>query len=186
MLINISELIYEGLITSEENNNFLFLDFIRDRQMSKLYEKFVLNFYNVHLDEAVYKVHAPKLKWNLDGEVNEEDLALLPEMKTDIVIENKNDNTQLIIDTKYYAQTLVTSNWSDIEKIRTGHLYQIMTYVNNSYSIGNVNGMLLYPTIEREINATFKICEKNISIRTLNLDTDWKDITDRLLSLVDN
>ena len=42
-------------------------------------------------------------KWNLDEEISEEELSLLPEMRTDIVIEDKVKNTQLIIDTKYYA-----------------------------------------------------------------------------------
>lgn len=185
MLINISKLIYQGLITNEVDDEIAFSDFVRDKQMSKLYEKFVLNFFRMHLDETIYNVHAPKLKWNLDEEISEEDLALLPEMRTDIVIENKVKNTQLIIDTKYYAQTLVSSNWTDIEKVRTGHLFQILAYVNNSDFIGNVRGMLLYPTIEKEINANFPIGGKIIGIRTLNLDTEWKEISDRLLSLIE-
>lgn len=184
MLINISELIYQGLITNEENNEFSFSDFVRDNQMAKLYEKFVLNFYKTHLDEATYNVHAPKLKWNLDEEIDEEDLSLLPEMRTDIVVENKVTNTQLIIDTKYYAQTLITSNWTDIERVRTGHLYQIFAYVCNSDFIGNVKGMLLYPTIEKEVNAKFPIGGKGIEVRTLNLNAEWSEIADRLLSLV--
>lgn len=184
MLINISQLIYQGLITNEVDNEIIFADFVRDKQMSKLYEKFVLNFFRIHLDEKKYTVHAPKLKWNLDEEISEEDFSLLPEMRTDIVIENKVKNTQLIIDTKYYAQTLVSSNWTDIEKVRTSHLFQILAYVNNSNFVGNVKGMLLYPTIEKEINANFPILGKSIGIRTLNLDAEWKDISDRLLSLV--
>lgn len=184
MLINISQLIYQGLITNEAENEFSFSDFVRDRQMSKLYEKFVLNFYRTHLDERIYTVHAPKLKWNLDEDVIEEDLSLLPEMRTDIVIENKVENTQLIIDTKYYAQTLVTSNWTDIEKVRTGHLFQIFAYVNNSDFLGDVKGMLLYPTIDKEINANLPIGGKIIGIRTLNIDTEWNEISDRLLSII--
>lgn len=184
MLINISQLIYEGLIANEVGNEITFSDFIRDKQVSKLYEKFVLNFYRVHLDKTVYNVHAPKLKWDLDEKISEEDLSLLPEMRTDIVVENKIENTQLIIDTKYYAQTLVTSNWTDIEKVRTSHLFQILAYVINSDFSGEIKGMLLYPTIEKEINANFPIGGRSVGIRTLNLDVEWKDISDRLLSLV--
>lgn len=185
MLINISQLIYQGLITNEVDNEIIFADFVRDKQMSKLYEKFVLNFFRKHLDETIYNVHAPKLKWNLDDEISEEDLSLLPEMRTDIVIENKVKNTQLIIDTKYYVQTLVSSNWTDVEKVRTAHLFQILAYVNNSDFTGSVKGMLLYPTIQTEINANFPIGGKSIGIRTLNLDTEWEEISDRLLSIVD-
>lgn len=185
MLINISQLIYQGLITTEDDDEISFSDFVRDNQMAKLYEKFALNFFRAHLDERVYSVHAPKIKWNLDEEVSEEDLSLLPEMRTDIVVENRANNTQLIIDTKYYAQTLVSSNWTDIEKVRTGHLFQIFAYVSNSNFSGEIKGMLLYPTIEREINANFPIGGKRIGIRTLNLNSEWKDISDRLLSLVE-
>ncbi|WP_425539862.1 hypothetical protein [Microaceticoccus formicicus] len=109
------------------------------------------------LDEAIYNAHAPKLKWNLDEEIDEEDLSLLPEMRTEIVVENKATNTQLISDTKYYAQTLISSNWTDIERVRTGHLYQIFAYVCNSEFLGDVKGMLLYPTIDKEVNAKFPI-----------------------------
>lgn len=184
MLINISELIYQGLITNKDGNEISFSDFVRDNQMAKLYEKFVLNFYRTHLNETTYNIHSPKLKWNLDEEVSEEDLSLLPEMRTDIVIENKANNTQLIIDTKYYAQTLVSSNWSDIGKIRTAHLFQILAYVNNSDFLGEIKGMLLYPTIEKEINAYFPLGGRSIGVRTLNLNADWNDITDRLMSII--
>lgn len=184
MLINISQLIYQGLITNKEDGEIKFSNFVREKQMSKLYEKFVLNFYRIHLNEKQYTVHAPKLKWNLDKGICEEDFSLLPEMRTDIVIENKIKNTQLIIDTKYYAKTLVSNYWTDIEKVCSDNLYQIFAYVNNSNFTGKVEGMLLYPTIEKEINANFPILGKSISIRTLNLDVDWEEISDRLLSLV--
>jgi 5-methylcytosine-specific restriction enzyme subunit McrC len=184
LLINISELIYQGLLTNEDSNEMTFSDFVRDSQMARLYEKFVLNFYRQHLDESIYKVHAPKLKWDLDEEVGKEELALLPEMRTDIVVENKDTNAQVIIDTKFYAETLVSSNWTEIEKVRTGHLFQIMAYVNNSSFRGEKKGILLYPTIEKEVNATFPIGGKSISIRTLNLDAEWEDVSRRLLELV--
>lgn len=185
MLINISKLIFEGLITSEIGEDLTFADFFRDKQMAKLYEKFVLNFYKLHLDGAINSIHAPKIKWDLDDEISKEDLLLLPEMRTDIVVENKINNTQLIIDTKYYSQTLVSNERTEVEKIRTGHLYQVYAYINNSDFQGEINGMLLYPTIEKDINATFPIGGKKIGIRTLNLNEDWGNIEKRLLSLVD-
>ena len=184
MLMSVSELIYQGLITREEGNDTKFLSFIRDRQMAKLYEKFVLNFYRRHLDSRIYHVHSPKIHWNLDQSVSDEDLSLLPEMRTDIVVENKLTNSQLIIDTKYYGETLTASNWTDKEKVRTGHLYQIFAYVNSSDFLGDIKGMLLYPTINREINAGYSIAGKGIYIKTLNLNAEWNEISTRLVSLV--
>ena len=184
MLMSVSELIYQGLITREEGNVTEFLSFIKDRQMAKLYEKFVLNFYGRHLDRGIYRIHSPKIHWNLDQSVSDEELSLLPEMRTDIVVENKLTNSQLIIDTKYYGETLTSSNWTDKEKVRTDHLYQIFAYVNSSNYKGNKIGMLLYPTIKQEINAGYSITGKRIYIKTLNLNAEWSEISTRLLSLV--
>lgn len=180
MLINISELIYLGLVTNEDDNLYQFMDFINDHQMAKLYEKFVLNFYKKHLEN--YKVHAPIINWDLDKKSQETDLSFLPEMRTDIVIEDS--NTQLIIDTKYYTKTFTQSNLSDHEKIRNSHLYQIYSYINNSSFAGQINGMLLYPTIKEDYNLKYRIGGKNISINTLNLNSDWEDIHNKLLSII--
>lgn len=64
-------------------------------------------------------------------------------------------------------------------------MFQILAYVNNSDFTGRVKGMLLYSTIQTEINANFPIGGKSIAIRTLNLDTEWEEISDRLLAIVD-
>lgn len=173
VLINISQLLYEGLITNEENGDFTFAGFIKENQMAKLYEKFILNFYKVHLDKKVYKVHSPKIKWKLTGEVSDEDLELLPEMRTDIVIENKVEKTQLIIDAKYYEEALVSSGWGSRKKIRTSHLYQILTYVNNSDFDGEVRGILLYPTVDYDIDSKFTVESKDIRVKTINLQSKW-------------
>lgn len=68
-----------------------------------------MNFYKVNLDSKVYKVYPPKIKWKLTGEIDEEALELFPEIRTYIVIENKIEKTQLIIDAKYYEEILVLS-----------------------------------------------------------------------------
>ncbi|EPB8161719.1 TPA: hypothetical protein I9092_001222 [Clostridium perfringens] len=186
VLINISQLLYEGLITNEEDGEFKFSAFIKENQMAKLYEKFILNFYKVNLDSKVYKVYSPKIKWKLTGEIDEEALELLPEMRTDIVIENKIEKTQLIIDAKYYEETLVSSGWGSRKKIRTSHLYQILAYVNNSDFDGEVSGILLYPTVNEELKKILFLCEKQIYIRTINLNNDFNKLYLYLKSFITN
>ncbi|WP_415298157.1 5-methylcytosine restriction system specificity protein McrC [Clostridium perfringens] len=186
VLINISQLLYEGLIANEEDGEFKFSAFIKENQMAKLYEKFILNFYKVNLDSKVYKVYSPKIKWKLTGEIDEEALELLPEMRTDIVIENKIEKTQLIIDAKYYEETLVSSGWGSRKKIRTSHLYQILAYVNNSDFDGEVSGILLYPTVNEELKKILFLCEKQIYIRTINLNNDFNKLYLYLKSFITN
>ena len=179
VLINISQLLYEGLITNEENGEFKFSAFIKENQMAKLYEKFILNFYKRHLDSKVYRVYSPKINWNLTEKCEETSLELLPEMRTDIVIENKIEKTQLIIDAKYYEEILVSNVWGNRKKIRTSHLYQILAYVNNSNFDGDIKGLLLYPN-NIKLDEKFCIGNREIFIKTINLWSEWSDINSSL------
>ena len=142
-----------------------------------------MNFYKVNLDSKVYKVYSPKIKWKLTGEIDEEALELFPEIRTYIVIENKIEKTQLIIDAKYYEETLVSSGWGSRKKIRTSHLYQILAYVNNSDFDGKVSGILLYPTVSNEVDSNFKIGLKDIKFKTINLKNDWIVLEKQLISI---
>jgi 5-methylcytosine-specific restriction enzyme subunit McrC len=180
MLMNICELVCHSLITNECGNTVRFSEFIRDQQMAVLYEKFVLNFYKYHSTPDKFKVHSPKILWETDGEYNHVGLQYLPEMRTDIVIENCLDNTQLIIDTKFYSSVFGKGNYSDTKKLISGNLYQIYTYVTNSEFVGNVSGMLLYPTTNDELNCDYRIGGHVIKVNTLNLASDWNEICQSL------
>ncbi len=184
MLINVCELIYDGLITNQSGNSIHFCDFIKDHKMAKLYEQFVLNFYKMHLPKERYKVYAPKFEWDLDQPIMESSKLILPEMRTDIVIEDRLTDRQLIIDTKYYTEALISGNYNTVKKARVAHLYQVYAYLCNSRFSGTISGMLLYPTVECELNEYFPISQKPIEIRTVNLNEDWDSIRDRLMSLI--
>lgn len=183
MLMSICELIYEGLITNEEGKDLKFADFIRDEQMAALYEKFVLNFYKKHLPSNKYRTHSPKIEWGIDIQFDNIGIEYLPQMRTDIVIENDVDKTQTIIDTKYYASALESRNFSETMKLKSGNLFQIYTYVNNSPYAGTVSGMLLYPTTEQELNLEYKMNGKIIKVKTLNLSSNWEAISERLFEI---
>lgn len=53
-------------------------DLIRDMQMAKLYEKLVSILFRKHLDSSIYYVYSPKLQWDLDMEVSDDDFSHLP------------------------------------------------------------------------------------------------------------
>ncbi|NLM20736.1 MAG: 5-methylcytosine-specific restriction endonuclease system specificity protein McrC [Peptococcaceae bacterium] len=185
LLMNICELIYTGLITTEDSNSLKFADFIRDGKMAALFEKFVLNFYKKHLPLTKYKVHSPNIDWGLDTEYDHTGLEYLPQMRTDIVIDNNVERTQTIIDTKYYASALASGNYGEVRKLHAGNLYQIYAYVTNSPYNGAVSGMLLYPTTEHELNLDYKIKGRNIKVKTLDLSVEWEDISYRLLEIIE-
>ena len=106
---------------------------------------------------------------------------MLPIMQTDITLAL--GGRTLIIDTKYYGQT-IQENKGKIS-IHSPNLYQIHTYVTNEdrYHTGLVDGMLLYAKTSSDIqpDAKFKNHDGNIfMVKTLDLSQDFKFIEEQL------
>ena len=140
-LLNISELIYQNLLPNQEKGHFKFKDFLRDeRQMARLFEEFIRNFYKIEVPEA--KVYREDLRWKMSGENN----AFLPKMQTDISI--KLGDRKLIIDAKYYTETL--QKYYDSKKIHSQHLYQLFAYLKNQEN-PQAEGILIYPTTKKSL-----------------------------------
>jgi len=84
---------FQGLLTSDEDGEFAFVDFVKDTQMAYLYEKFVLKFYQSHLNAETYKVYAPRIKYlNLFSKEKRQN------EKTHLFITNSNHNPIIIWD----------------------------------------------------------------------------------------
>ena len=67
----------------------------------------------------------------------------------------------------------------------SGNLYQIFTYVKNSAFNGEVSGMLLYPTVEYDLNQAYKLSGNNVFIKTVDLNKDFRDISKILKDIGD-
>jgi len=178
LIMNICELINTGLILKEEKGKYRFVKFIKDKAMAKLYEKFVFNFYKYELKDI--KTTSTIIKWKLDELPNDN---LLPNMETDIELEAY--GKKLIIDTKYYANALVKRDFSETEKLISSNLYQIFAYVKNAEYDGEVSGMLLYPTVDYDLDCKYKMSGNDIFIKTVNLEEDFEKIRSRLLNIAD-
>lgn len=106
-------------------------------------------------------------------------------MQTDILL-TLGERT-LIIDTKYY--TKVMQEQYGKETLRSAHLYQMHTYVNeyDRNHQHNVDGMLLYAKTKSDDLDDKVITHRDgytIFIRTLNLNTEFSEIQHRLESFV--
>lgn len=187
LLISIAIMLYDNTTINEDDGKEVFKDFFREEQMQKVYEHFLLNFYAMHLDRSKYRVYAPKFTWlksdeeDLWEDVDEAD-ALMPELRTDIVIENKEKQIQLIIDAKYYQQALVRSHRSDAKKFRREHISQVFTYMANSPFDGTTRGALMYPTVTDVLDEKQNIVNGWIFFKSLNLDQEWQQIENDLLT----
>lgn len=152
-----------------------------DDHMCRLFEKFVLSYYKKHHPELM--PCAAQIDWNIDKE--QSTMHILPIMQTDILL-TMGERT-LIIDAKYYTRSM--QRQYDKSTIHSSNLYQIHTYVTeyDKDHKGNVDGMLLYAKTQEEIVPDGKINLKDgntIYFRTLDLNTDFESIKDRLDSFI--
>lgn len=183
-LMRISRLIIENAVLDENEGTYYFKDFTRnEKAMASLFEDFVRNFYS--REQTKYRVKREDIHWQAEA-LFDSSLSLLPKMQTDITLESKEH--KLIVDTKYYRQTL--SAHYDTEKFHSKNLYQIYSYITNLEKDGrnqnnaNCDGMLLYPTTQKEIDASYKIGNHKLKISTVNLSKNWDLIHARLLDLI--
>lgn len=181
--LKVCQLIAENSIPTESPGVYRFIDFEKDEtQMNRLFERFVLNFYK--REQPEFRVSADYIYWKLVSD-NEEDMDLVPSMQTDIVLKNK--SRKIIIDAKYYQNTLITHYGKEI--LHSANLYQITSYLLNQYSSDSVThsvtGILLYPTVQKELNLNYRYFGYFVKIRTVDLHQDWQVIEQRLKNIIE-
>lgn len=180
MLVSICHMIIKGLLQSNSDGSKRLMNFIDEQQMHHLYEKFIFEYYRRHFPQI--SVSSSEIKWAIDGN----EVYMLPIMKTDIML-TYNDKI-LIIDAKYYSSN--TQTRYDTHKIHSHNLYQIFTYVKNkSYQLkenSDVSGMLLYAQTDNDIqpNNTYMMSGNQISVKTLDLNCEFNEISTQLNSIV--
>lgn len=178
ILIHMAKLIFEVQNVSCQDGHYTFNLLQNDAPMHALYEKFLFQFYKKHLLRA--KIYRPKITWQLSGTESAEHLKLLPDMQTDLVIEQA--QIQLIIDAKFYRHTLSQNQFGQ-SKIRSGHLYQLLSYITNSRFTGEISGLLLFPKVDKSIDVNYLIQGHSITVKTIDLTKAWEELERDLLEV---
>lgn len=178
MLLSICYLVIKGLLHSSNGSRYILNRFFDEKQMHKLYEKFILEYYRKEYPSLT--VSASQIPWWLDDEGD----SLLPIMQSDITI--KYGSKTLIIDAKYYNNN--TTVRYEKKTLISGNLYQIFTYVKNCdrKRDGTVSGMLLYaqPDGDSILDSTYKMSGNKIAVKTLNLDLPFEQIAKQLDEII--
>lgn len=181
MLIGICWLTIEGLIQTKTKGESKLMEFLDDQRMSRLYEKFILNYYIKEHPEI--RASASQINWQLD-DAND---FMLPKMQSDVYLEY--GNKVLIIDAKYYSHT--TQKYWDVHTVHSGNLYQIFTYVKNTSEEVKgkdieVSGMLLYARTSERIQPdnTYFMSGNKISVKTLDLNQEFEEIKIQLENII--
>lgn len=183
LLLRVCELLHALRLPTQAGQATRFASALSDeKRMSKVFEHFVRNFYR-HEQSTFTSVGSEMIDWDL--EPTEPSFAnYLPSMITDVTL--RSASTTMVIDTKYYKQTL--SNYRG-ERVYSSHLYQLYSYLSNmetgSKADQHAEGILLYPAVGHHLDLRFDGRGHRIRVRTLNLDQDWQLIRSDLLSLID-
>lgn len=185
-LLSICELVLTMGLVDESGGDLRFRDFSRDdKAMARLFESFVFNFYRIERPDL--DIRKERIYWEASS-TSDPEFRFLPTMETDISIRDKPHTRTLIIDTKFYKETF--QQYYDREKIHSANLYQLVAYLNNlQYRTGadaEAKGMLLYPVVQRSVRLNYNLAGHDVSICTINLGADWKDISSELRALLWN
>jgi 5-methylcytosine-specific restriction enzyme subunit McrC len=183
-LLKICRLIYDNLLIHEGAGESKFMDFLQDEnKMWNLFESFLRQFYRLEQDDFV--VSRENIEWAVEtSDPNAK--KYLPIMQTDISL--KAPDRKIIMDAKYYKDALGVGQYG-AEKIHSAHLYQLSSYLKNLEVKGGVNlhceGMLIYPTVKKDVNLKYdSMLGHKVSVRTINLNQDWRQIHGNLLSFL--
>jgi 5-methylcytosine-specific restriction enzyme subunit McrC len=179
-LLKVCELIHANMLVAERSGPSKFMDFVRDqRQMRYLFEAFVRNFYRVHTS---YRVKREDIHWRWIA-TDKVAAGLLPKMQTDISL--MSDTRKIIIDCKFQPEA--TQTHYEAETLLSAHLFQIFAYLENQPDERfrhSCEAMLLYPTVNNALTASYTDHGRVITIRTINLNQPWQGIHKDLLALV--
>jgi 5-methylcytosine-specific restriction enzyme subunit McrC len=178
--MKLAELVFNSLIVDESTGSAQFHDFREDEaRMGQLFEEFLFNFFRA--EQGTDAVTRPHIQWR-DAAASNQDMQLLPVMKTDIVLTNA--RRVLVIDAKYYKETL--QRHYNVAKVHSSNLYQIFTYLENLAPGLDcpAEGMLLYPTTAEDLDIRFNLKGNVIRVATINLGQCWQHIHSDLLRLV--
>jgi len=180
-ILRLCKLIYESTVLNEAEGQYYFQKFIGN--MAGLFEAFMRNFYKK--EQSEYRVRRENIRWAAQPLAGS-DRELLPKMQTDVTLQSS--TKKIVMDAKFYKETL-SSNY-DTEKIHSGNLYQLYAYLRNLEADStsglnyNCEGILLYPTVRRELNQSYQIGSHTVRIATVDLAKDWREIHKRLKDII--
>lgn len=187
-LLSVCRLLYESSVVDEKTGRTSFRDFRRDRAtMWALFEEFVTGFYQ--REQRVFRVNpgGRNVKWAEKVWATDEDRARIPIMTADVILESP--DRRIILDTKYYRETLARRHGSGSGKLHSGNLYQLLAYLRNRQATkpdgAKHEGILLYPQVGDEpLRADIRLEGFRVQARTVDLNQDWQAIHAEMLETI--
>ncbi|WP_404498116.1 5-methylcytosine-specific restriction endonuclease system specificity protein McrC [Arthrobacter sp. GAS37] len=156
-------------------------------EFRRLFEAAVGGLYKATLTRQDWRVlRGHQLAWDAER-ATDGALALMPQMKTDIILENAKDCRRIVIDTKFTS--ILVRGKHDKETFKSGHLYQLYTYVrtqeNESDPLSaSSEGMLIYPATGRSVRESIQLSGHKMTAATVDLTSPAVDVRQQLVNLI--
>ena len=190
LIISVCEMLYANMLPDKQRHGeYRFLDFSRDeKKMEIIFESFLRNFYHQECSREFPIVKRSRIHFQIEA-INAEDIDLMPEMETDVTLDNPKEGKRIILDAKYYNDMFVSHNGA-AKKLRREHVSQIISYVENQEDSSEprtlqAKGIMVYPKTNVHVeNADFEKNGHAYRFCTVNLAQDWKAIDARLRQII--
>jgi 5-methylcytosine-specific restriction enzyme subunit McrC len=147
----------------------------------RLFERFVLNFYRLHLRDR-FQASSEMLAWpDAFG------CRFVPAMRTDITLRSRRPPPRrIVIETKFSAAALAASPFGE-EAFKPANLYQLYAYLRSqeeaSEAHRTASGILLYPAVDLHLDEHMLVQGHRIRVATVDLGAPWPAIEKRLLDI---
>lgn len=178
LLLGICELIVRDLLPTREAGKTRLNSWLSDEAMSRLYERFLREYYLAHHPEL--SPAASEVSWDFD-ELSAAGTEQLPAMSTDVTL--RRGSRMLIIDAKYYKQSMQIGRWGK-STVHSANLYQILAYTKNADTNqdGSVSGLLLYAHTRapEQPHLDVVIQGNRIGAQSMDLNQPWDTLRDQL------
>ena len=156
-------------------------------EFRRLFEAAVGGLYAATLVREGWRVlRGRQLDWNAEYGTTGAS-ALMPQMKTDIILENATDNRRIVIDTKFTS--ILAHGKYGKDTFKSGHLYQLYTYVRTQEKdsdplSASSEGMLIYPTTGQTIRESIQLSGHKMTAATIDLACPAVEVRQQLLDVV--
>ncbi len=187
-LLDVCRLVHDCRLVDEARGGRLvrrFNDFRRDEAtMWALFERFATGFYRKEQNRFGVNAEGRGISWQPEPEGRETDLAKVPKMEADLILESS--DRRIVLDTKFYGDALGGRGGG---KLHSGNLYQLLAYLRNREASDpdesrRHEGILLYPQVDKRLRVDVRLDGFRVQACTVDLNADWRQIHDEMLEIV--
>lgn len=186
-MVGAAELVFDLLLPTEmAGRTHMVLPARNSHWIRRLFERAVGGFYSVVLSPQGWRVDTGKhLSWPVAAKTLGID-AILPGMKTDIILDHPETSQRIIIDTKFTSM-LAQGQFRD-GILQSGYLYQLYAYLRSQEGRGDpladrAAGLLLHPSVGEMIDETVVMQNHAIRFATVDLAASTPEIRAQLLRM---